>query len=1158
MVTYDVDGAIVTNCVVEFIGTSFPSSGTTITNAGTGGATYNGTAAYTAFSEYQVAPSGAQAWALSQAAIDYISFPYGTAINNPTYITCEIAFACNQLSGGALISRRTSGSVAGFIVQTNSDGSISVTRGKSTSAYRKYNSPASELALGHNYFLQITWDCSGYTNTPIVMLSTDGGTPASLTMTYAGTGTTNSWVSDSTTNTLIGALTTSSSTSADEIFLYRLHTVILSAGDLTTNFNASVWRLAASSSKTFTQGTPPNVAVATVAPTIGLAVAPASINVGVAIVMPTISVSSNIVLGTPKNVAVATVAPAIGLAITQGMPPNVAAATVAPTIGVGVTQGTPPDVAVAVIMPIVTTAPLGAVFTQTVVPNVAVALVMPTISTTDVDGAIVTNCQIEFIGDSFPNVGTTLTNRGRGGAAYNAAATTNEYSTLPSSVQAWTTPNGQTCLIPHGSAVDNLTYLTVEFLFEAQSNPNGYPAHIYKGNDSTPCWEIGYKAATSQFYVFRYASDGSTYRYYLTPTCSVTAGMCYLVQVTWDCSSFTSTPVIKVNNVAQTPITNSSNGIPSAWFDDSGQSIGIGSSNTGAGAGISNDIWAVLRIHDAVLADSDLQTNYNASAWRLASGASFTQTVVPDVAIATVAPTISLGIAQGTPPNVAVALLSPTIGLAISPAVQNVAVATVSPTIGIGVTQGTPPNVAVAIVSPTISASSNIVQGTPPNVAVALISPTISLGLSPASIDVAVALVSPTVGIGVTQGTPPNVAVAIVAPTISTSSNIVLTSVPDVAVATQPTSVGIGLTQTTPPDVAVALVSPTVGIGITQPIVPDISVSVIAPSISTSSNIVQTLVPDVTAAIVSPTVGIGIAQPTIPSVAVAHVSPTIGIAVSPTPPDVSVDVIMPVITIAEAGGWTQVTSPDVAVDILQPTIGIAITPSAPGVSATVVRPTVGIGFSQTTVPDVAVAVIMPVITIASSGSWTQTVVPNVLVDVLKPSVGIAITPSVPDVSATVSRPTIGLGITQTAPPNVSVAILMPVVTTETFNKYWTQVFVPDVTAQIVRPLVGIAIQPDSHDVAVDITQPTIDVGIEPAAPDVAVTIIKPIVTVREFNPGSIVRLEGSSGTDMDLVGSDSAAALIGSEDYDAELAGSVGDVSLDGSSLDSVDLEGAR
>ena len=64
--------------------------------------------------------------------------------------------------------------------------------------------------------------------------------------------------------------------------------------------------------------------------------------------------------------------------------------------------------------------------------------------------------------------------------------------------------------------------------------------------------------------------------------------------------------------------------------------------------------------------------------------------------------------------------------------------------------------------------------------------------------------------------------------------------------------------------------------------------------------------------------------------------------------------------------------------------------------------------------------------------------------------------------------------------------------------------------------------------------------------------------IREFNPGSIVRLEGSSGIDTDLAGSNSVTSLAGTDDYDAELAGSAGDVSLDGSSLDSVGLEGAR
>ena len=786
------------------------------------------------------------------------------------------------------------------------------------------------------------------------------------------------------------------------------------------------------------------------------------------------------------------------------------------------------------------------------------------------------------------------------GAGYNNLnVSTNRYATNPSTgaplyTGVTSSDNQYNNSLP-SELTNNITgAVTLEWIIYPTNiaNQNNF-LYAQSRDDTSAGFQIYYDTG-GQLYINRPGASGSASWHPTSGGAWLQVNTFYHIQITWDFSVQTSTPVLYINNV-NIPLTAGSNNASGGWGADQNYATGMGSSV--------GDIY-LFQVWNAALNSTQLSASYNAEHWRYTAGgsASWTQTLVPNVSVATVAPTIALGVAQGTPPNVAVA--------------------TVAPTIGLGVTQGTPPNVAVAIVAPTISASSNIVQGTPPNVAIATIAPTIGVGVSPASINVAVALVSPTVGIGVTQGTPPNVAVAIVAPTISASSNIVISTVPNVAVATVAPTVALAITQGAPPnvsvalvaptvgiaispsapdvavaivspiisassnivlgtppdvavtllsptigigitpasqDVAVALLSPTVGIGVTQTTVPDVSVSVIAPTISSSSNVVQTLVPDVTVATTQPTVGISVSQTTVPDVAVAIIMPIITTSqgttwVQTVVPDVAVDVTAPVISI----GITQVTVPDVAVQTHSPTVGITITPSVPDVRAAVVRPTVGVGVSQTTVPNVAVAVIMPVITIASSGSWTQTVVPDVTVDVHKPGIGIAITPSVPNVSATVNRPTIGVGVTQPTPPNVGVAVLLPIVTTETFNRYWTQVFVPDVTAQIVRPTVGIAVQPDSPDVAVEITQPTIDVGIKPPVPDVAVTIIKPIITIREFNPGSVVRLEGSSGIDTDLTGSDSLTSLTGTEDNDAELAGSGADVSLDGSSLDSVGLEGAR
>ena len=282
--------------------------------------------------------------------------------------------------------------------------------------------------------------------------------------------------------------------------------------------------------------------------------------------------------------------------------------------------------------------------------------------TVDVDGAIVTNCQIEFIGSSFNQTsGNPLTNVGIAGASYNAAVSSpTRHLILPSGADAWqdVSASSDWVQIPSGSAVNNLSAITIEYAFVADlTQPNQWITHVVKGAGTT--WELGYDKGSSRFYIYRYASDGTTYRLYYTPAYSLTQGEAYFIQVTWDWSGFTTTPVFKINNVAQTPLTNSSNGTPTVWANDTGMNICVGvSCDSGTP---SNDIWAVLRIHSVALSDSDLQTNYNASEWRMGNGGAFTQTVVPDIGVAAVAPTIGLGVTQGTPPNVGVALLMPTI-----------------------------------------------------------------------------------------------------------------------------------------------------------------------------------------------------------------------------------------------------------------------------------------------------------------------------------------------------------------------------------------------------------------------------------------------------------------------------------------------------------------
>ncbi len=367
MVTYDVDGAIITNAPVVFIGTSFPTTGTALVNAGTGSTTYNGTANA---NRHVTAKSGCDAWKTT-ATSDYISVPHGAAIDNFTYLTIEIGFYLDSIpsQNTMLVSKDASGG-CGWSLYMKSTGILSLWRDDGTCTYwRDYTIPA--LTAGHYYYVQVTWDCSGYTNAPIFKLSTDGAARTTPSVTNASSGTTTAWYSDSSNNLYIGNYTSASDCPTYTLDFVRIHTVIVADADLTTNFNASVWRLSSS----FQERTVPNVAAATTAQTLGSAVT--------AVTPPNVAVATTatqaLTIGTP-NVAVATLAPTIGETdtIAAPAPPNIAVATTLNTFAIGITESTPPNVAAAI-----ASIAQAVGLTQPTPPNVAAATTAITIAETD-------------------------------------------------------------------------------------------------------------------------------------------------------------------------------------------------------------------------------------------------------------------------------------------------------------------------------------------------------------------------------------------------------------------------------------------------------------------------------------------------------------------------------------------------------------------------------------------------------------------------------------------------------------------------------------------------------------------------------------------------------------------------------------------------------
>ena len=224
MVSYDVDGAIVTNCVVEFIGPSFPvPTSTAIDNIGTGGATYDGTAAD---NDYLLAQSGAQTFKMSDAT-DIISVPHGASIDNFVTATWEIGFYLNAVSGthNMYLVGKVNSSNYGFRIYLDyTDGSIIIWRDGSTSVYRAYGSGTGLFSAGHRYYVAVTWDCTGYASAPVVYISTDGGAPSSKTMYHISSGTVTAWLTDATGNMSLANRATDSARATDlTLYFYRYH-----------------------------------------------------------------------------------------------------------------------------------------------------------------------------------------------------------------------------------------------------------------------------------------------------------------------------------------------------------------------------------------------------------------------------------------------------------------------------------------------------------------------------------------------------------------------------------------------------------------------------------------------------------------------------------------------------------------------------------------------------------------------------------------------------------------------------------------------------------------------------------------------------------------------------------------------------------------------
>jgi hypothetical protein len=215
-------------CIVKY--SNYPTTGTTVTNEGIGGVTYNGTAND---NNYSSLPSGATCFAFNNTT-DAVVIPSGGVKTNSPF-TIELVFYLNSISptNGCI---PLVGAGWNFYFQIGPDGSGIIFKQGPPADWTKYilgSFSAGIFTSNKWYHVQITWDTSVFTSIPSMKVNNIDIT------TYKGTvGTITQWVGDTAFN--IGGVSTWPPTV--KIALFRFHDRILTSEELTDNYYADNWR----------------------------------------------------------------------------------------------------------------------------------------------------------------------------------------------------------------------------------------------------------------------------------------------------------------------------------------------------------------------------------------------------------------------------------------------------------------------------------------------------------------------------------------------------------------------------------------------------------------------------------------------------------------------------------------------------------------------------------------------------------------------------------------------------------------------------------------------------------------------------------------------------------------------------------------------------
>lgn len=219
-----------TNCVVKY--STWPASGTAVTNEGSAGSAYNGTA-YD--NDYNLLASGATSFKFDTST-DYINIPKGSAIDNLQAVTFEYAFYYVG-SGTAATFFWKSNNFYAFI---NGTGQIVFYRTDAAGPDVNclWHTPTNTIVTGGWYDIQIAWDSTSFCANPPVILVNN----VSQTLTEAPSGSTTSWYDDSGSDVRIGSSSAAGGV-IGTIALFRLHNAVLTDAQLTQNYEADKWRM---------------------------------------------------------------------------------------------------------------------------------------------------------------------------------------------------------------------------------------------------------------------------------------------------------------------------------------------------------------------------------------------------------------------------------------------------------------------------------------------------------------------------------------------------------------------------------------------------------------------------------------------------------------------------------------------------------------------------------------------------------------------------------------------------------------------------------------------------------------------------------------------------------------------------------------------------